>query len=1568
MKTLNTLHCFWFVCLFFCFIVSVAHAQNHVLSLDGDGDYVELADSESLNAINSQVTMEAWIKATAFPNQWHFILFKGDKRTSNACENRSYGLCLNSSGFIHLFSAPSGKGQAYLNSPSGSIALNRWHHVAGIIDAKSGVMKIVLNGVEVARQNFGKDIHVSILPLRIGSSHEEEVQEHSPFAGQIDEVRIWNIARTEEEIHRTMDATLSGKESGLVGYWRFEDDEEIATDSSPNHADGKLMGNAHIAEIELPKPGELAISTVISGIITDEANQPIPNVFVCLEQDSSEIAQTRTDDSGSYRIVLFQPVRGPYNLSVTTGNLGDWRLGIRLRERERRKLDLTLKEAISISGTVLVSDNAASQVNVPVHAVALDRGDPPGRPKIIVTTLSDEQGKYLFINLKPGRYQVWCKIPGGDVYYGEEKDTAPTLRVERGKTVPNIDLRFVPFKKRTQKADALTPGPSPSGRGVGGEGSPTTIPPLRPLFEAQTYTTRVGADAMRSAVTDAQGYTWFSTVEQGMTHFYRFDGKRFTGIGNTIGSGFKRYARDAEGKVWMAGQNGVVRLWNGEVEKYYTVKDGLPSNAVIDLQADKHKGVWVMTTGGISYIHKENGNYKMSLVVDSTMLNLSGIEVDSASGVWWWATGPLDVTTIVHRLLKTPQDISEVLKIQLSFKVETAKAVGEGLLLKGENSPFIYYRADGIGQPLDSHLSRYFGTDAKGRLYFAAEAGDGLMQIIRGELDNEGNFGYPGSPLRFEFPMELSTGYNYWHKFKNEMWMFNWTADKPVFVIKENDIFPGKDLYLSNLMGGGYFMIIDDETVWAREWGKREVTELRFFKGVEYEVCDLNPNGLRAVQYNCKTGSYYFILHPGFSSPGPGVFSLVSYHNREWKKLLKFKSSWPSFQTDAGGNTWLADFAEDSARLICITDDGNIEQQLIKFKEFSPDNNGGCYLLDSDGTLIYYKEKKLTIYPLPGIKNTRNIAALSDGSVYIQTGNALYRRTPETLRQLTTKDGLPADSPARIWKSGSKLFFYTPGQIGWIEDGIVSLVDTRRYPQLKDVTTAQQDEAGRIFFYGAPNEAPIREIWMLEGETLKKLPLPDSFNSRDFTLFLENDEVALIASGKIYRYSQEHYQFHLLKNTGTFVGYIWGRGGYITEGSLIVSGWGKRFLKIDLKNAPPTVPQLRFQSISIDKKNVDKQSRYTLPAGSEFKASYIAIEKFSQTNVFSQTRLVGLDEAWSEPTQNESVEFRNLPAGAYRLEIRAKGESELWGTPIGFDIEVMPPWYMKTAFLAPTVSLGTILLVTLTVLSIGFFKRRRQVHAYQQAAVAELRDAREMQMSLLPQSTPQIEGFDIAGACEPATDVGGDYFTYLWMDEAKTQLGIVLMDVTGHGMKAATTTFLANGMLQSESRNGATPGEIMANMHRSLQGILPKQAFVAMAFALVNLHDKTPDGLGTQSSLTYFNAGLPEPLLLRGGEPVELPIQSDVPLGCRLPAEYVGTTVPLRSGDVLLLFSDGLPEATSVHEQMYEESRLGVLLDSLTAQPQPAQAWMDAILTDARAFTDPNELEDDLTAVVVRVL
>jgi len=239
-----------------------------------------------------------------------------------------------------------------------------------------------------------------------------------------------------------MHTTLSGKEPGLVGYWQFDDVGKIPVDSSPNHSDGKLMGDAHFIEVELPKPDELVIPAVISGIITNEDGEPIRYANVCLEQDGEKITQTLAGAKGKYRLAIFEKMHGSYDLFATREdlNLGDLRLGIRLHEDEHQTLNLTLKEAISIEGKLLMLDDTTPHVTVSVQAIR--------NGEVSATTLSDENGKYKFINLKPGQYQVRCYIPGGYVYYGQEgkgenlKDGKPkkqkaggTLQVKHGKTV-----------------------------------------------------------------------------------------------------------------------------------------------------------------------------------------------------------------------------------------------------------------------------------------------------------------------------------------------------------------------------------------------------------------------------------------------------------------------------------------------------------------------------------------------------------------------------------------------------------------------------------------------------------------------------------------------------------------------------------------------------------------------------------------------------------------------------------------------------------------------------------------------------------------------------------------------------------------------------------------------------------------------------------------------------------------------------------------------------------------------------------------------------------------------------
>jgi len=232
--------------------------EGTALILDGNSSFVEIGNSNILDNITQQATISLWMKPTDFPNRYAPIIFKGDERTSNL-SHRSYILYLRENGKIQIASSPNGQGQKSFYTPPETIQLGKWYHIAGVINAKNNVMRLFINGVEGGTRDFnGKNsFYESRKPLRIGWTHEEERPTQSPFVGLIDEVRIWNVARTATQIRADMNRQLIGDEPGLVAYWKFDElslrgKDEIVHDATPNKNNGRLIGNAKLESYTRP--------------------------------------------------------------------------------------------------------------------------------------------------------------------------------------------------------------------------------------------------------------------------------------------------------------------------------------------------------------------------------------------------------------------------------------------------------------------------------------------------------------------------------------------------------------------------------------------------------------------------------------------------------------------------------------------------------------------------------------------------------------------------------------------------------------------------------------------------------------------------------------------------------------------------------------------------------------------------------------------------------------------------------------------------------------------------------------------------------------------------------------------------------------------------------------------------------------------------------------------------------------------------------------------------------------------------------------------------------------------
>lgn len=189
------------------------------LSIDANTRYAWAPSSESLNISGNRLTMEAWVKLSGETGN-HWIICK-----QNIDRNRSFGFYVtstdhNSQGLI----IPSISADRHFEEPVGTQSLNYnvWYHVAVVYDGYK--VKTFVNGIQDGEADLSGNIVHNAMGLTIGGTYWSPTDSTNGF---IDEVRIWNIARSQSEISSSMNQILTGNEEGLIGYWRFESLEDI---------------------------------------------------------------------------------------------------------------------------------------------------------------------------------------------------------------------------------------------------------------------------------------------------------------------------------------------------------------------------------------------------------------------------------------------------------------------------------------------------------------------------------------------------------------------------------------------------------------------------------------------------------------------------------------------------------------------------------------------------------------------------------------------------------------------------------------------------------------------------------------------------------------------------------------------------------------------------------------------------------------------------------------------------------------------------------------------------------------------------------------------------------------------------------------------------------------------------------------------------------------------------------------------------------------------------------------------------------------------------------------------
>ena len=249
---------------------------------------------------------------------------------------------------------------------------------------------------------------------------------------------------------------------------------------------------------------------------------------------------------------------------------------------------------------------------------------------------------------------------------------------------------------------------------------------------------------------------------------------------------------------------------------------------------------------------------------------------------------------------------------------------------------------------------------------------------------------------------------------------------------------------------------------------------------------------------------------------------------------------------------------------------------------------------------------------------------------------------------------------------------------------------------------------------------------------------------------------------------------------------------------------------------------------------------------------------------------------------------------------------------------------------------------------------QRRAEAREQLRIRdELRFAREVQISMLPEAPPQLEWADVAGVSLPATEVGGDYYDYFVVDG---RLAIVCGDVAGHG--------LASGITLSALRSGFTllrdqlldPAHVLDRLQEVVTQSSRRRMMVTISVLLLD-HET--------HLATIASAGHPPLLHVRGAtRETQLIELFAPPLGARLGATVPQRVVPFASGDTFVLHSDGIYETVNASGDEYGLDRLARIV---AACDGTAEEIRDIVLRDVESFRGDEPQEDDVTLVVVKV-
>lgn len=250
------------------------------------------------------------------------------------------------------------------------------------------------------------------------------------------------------------------------------------------------------------------------------------------------------------------------------------------------------------------------------------------------------------------------------------------------------------------------------------------------------------------------------------------------------------------------------------------------------------------------------------------------------------------------------------------------------------------------------------------------------------------------------------------------------------------------------------------------------------------------------------------------------------------------------------------------------------------------------------------------------------------------------------------------------------------------------------------------------------------------------------------------------------------------------------------------------------------------------------------------------------------------------------------------------------------------------------------------------------LEVFHERITAELEQASKAQQFILPDRLPSNSEVEFAALYRPMGKIGGDYYNVIELDDGI--YGVIIADVTGHGIPAALLTYMVSFAFNNSAQRNFSTAQVVSKTNQKLVNRMPKGAFITMFYAIYNSKTKV---------LTYTQAGHPQGIIIRNSTREALPLTTKgglVGVFKKDKITFESQQMTLRAGDKLIMYTDAIVETRNAAKQMIEMNELNEFFKENCNEP--ISVLFDKIYEYGVAFSGKQAYDDDFTLVGFEVL